>query len=43
MSLLTGLAKKRPGPKSAHKLTADVLALIEEKLEEGNSQPLSQV
>jgi transposase len=32
---VTGLAKKRPGPKSAHKLTADVLAFIEEKLEEG--------
>ncbi len=32
---VTGLVKKRPGPKSAHKLTADVLAFIEEKLEEG--------
>ena len=32
---VTGLAKKRPGPKSAHKLTADVLAFIEEKIEEG--------
>ena len=32
---VTGLAKKRPGPKSPHKLTADVLAFIEEKLEEG--------
>ena len=32
---VTGLIKKRPGPKSAHKLTADVLAFIEEKLEEG--------
>jgi transposase len=31
---VTGLVKKRPGPKSAHKLTADVLAFIEEKLEE---------
>jgi transposase len=35
---VTGLAKKRPGPKSAHKLTADVLAFIEEKVKEG--QPL---
>ena len=32
---VTGLVKKRPGPKSAHKLTADVLAFIEEQLEEG--------
>jgi len=32
---VTGLVKKRPGPKSAHKLTADVLAFIEEKVEEG--------
>lgn len=32
---VAGLVKKRPGPKSAHKLTADVLAFIEEKLEEG--------
>mgnify|MGYP003565545788 CR=1 FL=1 len=32
---VTGLVKKRPGPRSAHKLTADVLAFIEEKLEEG--------
>jgi transposase len=32
---VTGLVKKRPGPKSAHKLTADVLAFIEETLEEG--------
>jgi transposase len=32
---VTGLAKKRPGPKSAHKLTADVLAFIEEKVKEG--------
>jgi transposase len=31
---VTGLVKKRPGPKSAHKLTADVLAFIEEKIEE---------
>ena len=32
---VTGLVKKRTGPRSAHKLTADVLAFIEEKLEEG--------
>ena len=32
---VSGLAKKRPGPKSAHKLTADILAFIEEKIEEG--------
>ena len=32
---VTGLIKKRPGPKSAHKLTADILAFIEEKIEEG--------
>ena len=32
---VTGLVKKRPGPKSAHKLTDDILAFIEEKLEEG--------
>jgi transposase len=32
---VTGLVKKRPGPKSAHKLTADILAFIEDKLEEG--------
>ena len=31
---VTGIVKKRPGPKSAHKLTADVLAFIEEKIEE---------
>ena len=31
---VTGLLKKRPGPKSAHKLTADILAFIEEKIEE---------
>jgi transposase len=31
---VTGLIKKRPGPKAAHKLTADVLAFIEEKKEE---------
>lgn len=35
---VTGLLKKRPGPKSAHKLTADVQTFIEEKIEEG--QPL---
>ena len=32
---VTGLAKKRPGPKSAHKLTADILAFIEDKIEAG--------
>jgi hypothetical protein len=32
---VSSLAKNRPGPKSAHKLTDDVLAFIEEKLEEG--------
>jgi len=32
---LSGLVKKRPGPKSAHKLTAEVLAFIEEKIEGG--------
>jgi len=32
---VTGLVKKRPGPKSAHKLTADILSYIGEKLEEG--------
>jgi transposase len=32
---VTGLVKKRPGPKSAHKLTADVLDFIKEKIEEG--------
>ena len=32
---ITGLVKKRPGPKSAHKLTADIVAFIEERLEEG--------
>jgi transposase len=35
---VSGLAKKRPGPKSAHKLTDDILAFIEERIEEG--QPL---
>jgi transposase len=32
---VAGLGKKRPGPKSAHKVTADILAFIEEKIEEG--------
>jgi transposase len=32
---VSGLIKKRPGPKSAHKLTTDVLAFIEEKTEQG--------
>jgi transposase len=32
---VTGLVKKRPGPKSAHKLTDDILAFIEEKIKEG--------
>ena len=32
---VTGLVKRRPGPKAAHKLTADILAFIEEKIEEG--------
>ena len=31
---VTGLVKKRPGPKSAHKLTPDILAFIQEKTEE---------
>ncbi len=30
-----GLAKKRPGPKSAHKLTDEILTFIEEQIEEG--------
>lgn len=30
-----GLVKKRPGPKSAHKLTDDILSFIEEKIEDG--------
>jgi transposase len=30
-----GLAKKRPGPKSAHKLTDEILTFIEANLEEG--------
>ena len=32
---VTGLVKKHPGPKSAHKLTADILAFIEQKIEKG--------
>jgi transposase len=32
---VTGLVKRRPGPKSAHKLTADILDFIKEELEEG--------
>jgi len=32
---VSGLIKKRPGPKSAHKLTTDVLTFIEEKTEKG--------
>jgi len=32
---VTGLVKKRPGPKSAHKLTDDILAFIEETVKEG--------
>ena len=32
---VSGLIKKRPGPKSAHKLTTDVLTFIEESVEEG--------
>jgi transposase len=32
---IVSLAKKRPGPKSAHKLTADVLDFIEENVKEG--------
>jgi transposase len=35
---VSSLAKKRPGPKAAHKLTDDVLGFIEEKVKEG--QPL---
>ena len=34
---VTGLVKRRPGPKSAHKLTDDILAFIEEKVIEGQS------
>jgi transposase len=32
---VTGLVKKRPGPKSAHKVTDDILAFIEEKFKAG--------
>ena len=32
---VTGLLKKRPGPKSAHKLTDDILIFIEERVKEG--------
>jgi transposase len=32
---VAGLVKKRPGPRSAHKLTADILAFIQEKTKEG--------
>jgi transposase len=32
---VTGLVKKRPGPKSAHKLTDDILSFIEKKVIEG--------
>jgi transposase len=32
---VAGLAKKRPGPRSAHKLTDDILAFIEEKTQDG--------
>jgi transposase len=32
---VSGLIKKRPGPQSAHKLTADVVRFIEEKTEQG--------
>ena len=32
---VTGLIKKRPGPKTAHKLTPEVLEFIEKKTEEG--------
>ena len=32
---VAGLVKKRPGPKSAHKLTDDILTFIEEKVKEG--------
>lgn len=30
-----GLVKKRPGPKSAHKLTNEILTFIEERIKEG--------
>lgn len=32
---VAGLVKKRSGPKSAHKVTGDILAFIEDKIEEG--------
>ena len=32
---VTGLVKKRPGPKSAHKVTDDIMAFIEEKIKTG--------
>jgi len=32
---VASLVKKRPGPKSAHKLTDDILTFIEEKIKEG--------
>jgi transposase len=32
---IIGLAKKRPGPKSAHKLTDEILLFVEETVEEG--------
>jgi len=32
---VAGLAKKRPGPKFPHKLTDDLMAFIDEKIEEG--------
>ena len=32
---MTGLVKKRPGPKSSHKITDEVLAFIDEKTKEG--------
>lgn len=32
---VTGLGKRRPGPKSAHKLTDDILSFIEEEIEDG--------
>ena len=32
---VTGLVKRRPGPKSAHKLTDDILSFIEKKVIEG--------
>lgn len=32
---VSGLIKKRPGPKSSHKMTDEVMAFIEEKTEKG--------